>query len=80
MVLLRLVHESDAVLMDLRGFSHHNAGCVFEIQELARLVSLDRVVFIVDRRTDEQLLAETLGGSRAGCSASAPGRGRRRVG
>jgi hypothetical protein len=66
MVLLRLVHESDAVLMDLRGFSRQNAGCVFEIQELARLVPLGRVVFVVDGRTDERLLAEALGGSRAG--------------
>ena len=41
MVLSRLVHESDAVLMDLRGFSRGNAGCVFELQELARLVPLD---------------------------------------
>jgi hypothetical protein len=66
MVLSRLVHESDAVLMDLRGFSRRNAGCVFELHELVRLVPLDRVVFVVDRRTDETLLAETLGDCRAG--------------
>ena len=66
MVLSRLVDESDAVLMDLRGFSRGNAGCVFEIQQLVRLVPLDRVVFVVDRRTDEALLAETLGDCRAG--------------
>jgi hypothetical protein len=66
MVLSRLVHESDAVLMDLRGFSRDNAGCVFELHELVRLVPLDRVVFVVDRRTDETLLAETLGDCRAG--------------
>ncbi len=76
MVLLRLVHESDAVLMDLRGFSRSNAGCVFEIQELARLVPLVRVVFIVDGRTDEQLLAETLGGCSAGVVRFGPRRGR----
>ena len=66
MVLSRLVRDSDAVLMDLRGFSRQNAGCVFELGELARMVPLERVVFIVDRRTDEQLLAETLGERRAG--------------
>ncbi len=66
MVLSRLVRESDAVLMDLRGFSRQNAGCVFELQELARMVPLERVVFVVDRRTDEKLLAETLGDCRAG--------------
>ena len=66
MVLSRLVDESDAVLMDLRGFSRQNAGCVFELHELVRLVPLEQVVFIVDRRTDEALLAETLGDRRAG--------------
>jgi len=66
MVLSRLVDESDAVVMDLRGFSRGNAGCVFELHELVRLVPLDRVVFVVDRRTDEALLAETLGDCRAG--------------
>jgi hypothetical protein len=43
-----------------------NAGCVFELGELARMVPLERVVFVVDRRTEEQLLAETLGECRAG--------------
>jgi hypothetical protein len=66
MVLSRLVHESDVVVMDLRGFSRQNAGCVFELHELARLVPLERVVFVTDRRTDETLLAETLGDHRAG--------------
>jgi hypothetical protein len=66
MVLSRLVHESDVVVMDLRGFSHQNAGCVFELHELARLVPLERVVFVTDRRTDETLLAEALGDHRAG--------------
>lgn len=66
LVLSRLARESDAVLMDLRGFSKRNAGCVFELGELARMVPLERVVFVVDRRTDEQLLAETLGARRAG--------------
>jgi hypothetical protein len=66
MVLTRLARESDAVLMDLRGFTRSNAGCVFELRELARIVPLERVVFVVDRRTDEDLLAETLGEHRAG--------------
>jgi hypothetical protein len=66
MVLSRLVHESDAVLMDLRGFSSRNAGCVFELRELARMISLERVVFVTDASTDEALLAATLAGGRAG--------------
>jgi hypothetical protein len=66
MVLSRLARESDVVLMDLRGFTSSNAGCVFELRELARTIPLERVVFVVDRRTDENLLAETLGECRAG--------------
>lgn len=61
MVFAELARRSDAVLMDLRGFTRQNSGCVFEIRELARLVPPDRVVFVVDDRTDRQLLAETLG-------------------
>lgn len=61
MVFGELARRSDAVLMDLRGFTRQNSGCVFEIRELARLVPLERVVFVVDDRTDRQLLAETLG-------------------
>ncbi len=34
LTLARLADESDAVLMDLRGFSQQNSGCVFEIHEL----------------------------------------------
>lgn len=66
MVLSRLVGGSNAVMMDLRGFSRQNAGCVFELKELARMVPLARVVFVVDKRTDEKLLAETLGECKAG--------------
>jgi hypothetical protein len=62
----RLVHDSDAVLMDLRGFSHQNAGCVFELHQLARMIALDRVVFVVDGRTDTALLAQTLGPGNVG--------------
>ena len=62
MALSRLVGASDAVLMDLRGFSQANTGCVFELQELAKHVSLDRVVFVVNRRTDEPLLQQSLAG------------------
>jgi hypothetical protein len=72
-VLSALVHESDAVLMDLRGFSRRNAGCVFEIGELFRLVPLDRVLFVVDRETDAAFLAETFGRA-AALAASAGGR------
>jgi hypothetical protein len=60
LTLARLADESDAVLMDLRAFSHANAGCVFEISELFNLVPLQRLVFIVDGSTDQKFMRETM--------------------
>jgi hypothetical protein len=60
MVLSHLVEDSEAVLMDLRGFSPQNDGCVFEIDELINVVLLGRVVFIVDDTTDEPFLRHTV--------------------
>jgi hypothetical protein len=60
MVLSRLVSENDVVLMDLRGFTAQNAGCVFEIKELVNVVPLGRVKFIVDGTTDEQFLLQVV--------------------
>jgi hypothetical protein len=60
MVLSRLVSETEAVLMDLRGLSPLNAGVAFEIEELLNLVPLERVVFVVDETTDETFLRETV--------------------
>ena len=47
-----LVQRSDVVLMDLRGFQAHNAGCVHELQTLAQAQRLGRVVVLVDDQTD----------------------------
>ena len=56
MTFSRLSRTSSVVLMDLRGFSRANAGCVFEIQELFATVDLAEVLFVVDRATDETFL------------------------
>ena len=56
MVLSRLGRESNAVLMDLRGFSSRNQGCIFEVNELINVAQLGRVVFVVDETTDHNLL------------------------
>jgi hypothetical protein len=56
MVLSRLVGASDVVLMDLRGFSARNSGCIFEIRELINVMPLGRVVFVIDDTTDELFL------------------------
>jgi hypothetical protein len=60
LVLDRLVRDSDAVLMDLRGFTRQNRGCIFEIKELINVVPIARVVFLVDGTTDESFLRSTM--------------------
>jgi hypothetical protein len=60
LVLSRLVGKSDVVLMDLRGFSAQNSGCIFEINELINMMPLERVLFVVDDTTDESFLRQTL--------------------
>lgn len=51
-----LARRSTAILMDLRGFTAANQGCVYEIGELVRGVPLSRVVFAVDQTTDRAFL------------------------
>lgn len=60
MVLSRLITECDVVLMDIRGFSAQNSGCIFEINELINIVPLGRVVFVIDDTTDEAFLRQTI--------------------
>jgi hypothetical protein len=60
MVLARLVSSSDVVLMDLRGFSSQNAGCIFEINELINTVKLKQIIFVIDETTDETFLRQVL--------------------
>jgi hypothetical protein len=72
MVLSRLVDESDAVLMDLRGFSPQNRGVVHEIDELINVVPSERVLFVIDETTDEQFLHRTIQESWDRMSASSP--------
>ncbi len=60
MTLARLADDSDTVLMDLRGFSQANAGCVFEIHEIFNAVPLARAVFAIDKSTDQSFMRETM--------------------
>ena len=55
----RMLIDSDCVLMDLRGFSRHRAGCVFEIRCLAESDLPFRTVFLVDESTDRGFVSET---------------------
>jgi hypothetical protein len=45
--------------MDLRNLSSGNAGCAFEIRELLDTVPAERLVFVVDRTTDQAFLEQT---------------------
>jgi hypothetical protein len=51
-VLLALVARSDHVLMDLRGFTAENRGCLFELETLARAQHLGKIVLLTDGKTD----------------------------
>lgn len=56
----RLVKGGDVVLMDLRSFSGHNAGCVHELQHLVSFIPLRHCVFAIDDSTDQVFLQRTL--------------------
>jgi hypothetical protein len=56
----RLADESHAILMDLRGFTPANQGCLYELEQLLQYIILERIVFLVDSSTDRVFLEETL--------------------
>lgn len=56
-----LLGRCDTILMDLRGFSERNAGCIFELRQLAAQQRLVDTVFVVDASTDLKLLESTVG-------------------
>jgi hypothetical protein len=70
--LVSLLAVTDAVVMDLRGFSRESRGCLFELQQIVTTVATNRIVLIVDRATDQPLLEETL--ALAWIDARPPGR------
>ena len=73
-VLRRLARESDLVLMDLRGFTSTNKGCIFELNELLDAVRLERLLLVVDHTTDEGFLTVVLRQGWVHISASSPNR------
>ena len=60
-----LLNRSDAVLMDLRGFSSRNAGCSHELQRIGRSRHLGSAVLLVDRHTDRAAAQQALGAQSA---------------
>jgi len=71
-----LARSSDAVLVDLRGFTRQNAGVIFELNTLVDAVPLDRVVMATDDTTDAAFLDETIQKARAQMSPQSPNRAR----
>ena len=55
----RLAVGADVVLLDLRGFTPANLGCVFELELLVREIPVERVVLLADATTDRQALEQT---------------------
>jgi len=51
-----LAARCDVILMDLRGLTAANQGCLYELEVLIRGVSLRRVHFAVDATTDQVFL------------------------
>lgn len=58
--LAALLRRSDAILMDLRGFSEKNSGCIFELKQLTTQQRLGNTVFVVDESSDLKLLESTV--------------------
>lgn len=61
-----LVERADVVLMDLRGFRAHNAGCRFELATLARSARIARVVVLTDAQTERSVAQADVQGAPAG--------------
>ena len=55
-----LVSHSDVVLMDLRGFQAHNAGCRYELSTLAQASRELRIVVLTDSSTDRAAAREAI--------------------
>lgn len=60
MTVSSVAREADAALMDLRGFSPTNRGCIFEIGQLLASVSVQRILLLIDRSTELSFLEQTL--------------------
>lgn len=73
-----LLERSDAVLMDLRGFTPSNEGCVAELGELVNLVPVNRLVITANENTDYHFLYDALYHAWARMGPDSPNRALRR--
>jgi len=70
-----LARSSDAILMDLRGFTVDNQGCVFELECLVASAPLDRILLLVDHTTDIGAVEDVLRRAWSVMPESSPNRG-----
>jgi len=56
-----LQYPGTVVLMDLRGFSKDNLGCLYELKQLVFQFPLEALVLVVDDSTNLELLEQSLG-------------------
>jgi hypothetical protein len=70
----RLAEVAEGVLMDLRGFTRTNQGCIYELEQLLAGVPLDRLLLVVDGSTDRSFLEQTLADLWTRIPASSPNR------
>ena len=73
-VLAALVAGPVVVLMDLRGLTPDNSGCVQELHHLVDAVALQRCVFVVDDSTDRYFLQATLTSAWRSMAQASPNR------
>jgi hypothetical protein len=75
--LLQLVHLSDIVVMDLRGFTDAHSGCVYELEQLVTRLPTEAIVLVCDSTTDYAALARLLDQAwRAAATDTGPREGR----
>jgi hypothetical protein len=60
MTVARLIRESDAILMDLRGFTQANRGCAEELRALFGEAPAERTLLVIDASTDLPQLESAL--------------------
>jgi len=54
------IKNSQAILMDLRGFSEKRKGCEYEIDFLLDTFPITKILFLVDANNDKTLIQKTL--------------------
>ncbi len=71
---VELTQRSDAVLMDLRGFTSKNRGCVYEVEQLVNAAPVNQLVIVVNEQTDVDFLRRTFESAWAAMDARSPNR------